>query len=132
MSRDFVYSFSKAYMNARQLHQRAEHWWTKRTSLRAYVAVLDKAEQLYGETMKLVRATSERDLIHKWANCAQRSSVLEEEIKESLVIGRYAPYDKRYNSVINSLNAILRKHPELFRILTNNGYQFEKLYPEVV
>lgn len=95
--------------------------WRSEWALDMYYAVYKVGFRLYGRSIE--DHQDDVGIMEKWIEGDYASPDLSDNIKEIFKKGKFAPYHK--NSFLQiRMNLVVSKHPSLYTILQENGYEF--------
>lgn len=91
-------------------------------------AVIHAGRQQYGETIFPDVNSCDFKNLRKWMQCPQRRMILEDEIVEIFVDGRYAPYNRGDETELEWMRMAVGLHPQVIEHLQYNGFYFTDEY----
>jgi len=103
-------------------------WGTDITS-KAINEVLNEAVRLFDESFKYSSPFTDGSQIKSWAESSVRVAVLNDDIREIFIHGRFAIFslEDPYFPSLHLLSGAIAQHPELLRIMVENGYEYNKI-----
>lgn len=112
----------------------AKSTWTQRISLPSFLSVVSEGHRLYKDTLDLKERAEEpfsdifwEDWVDAGSSDTFKSRVLTEDVMESLVYGKYAPFRASDDDASEGLCKAVARFPELKTICEANGYQFDNV-----
>lgn len=125
MSRHFVQCFIMTYLHRQNLWSGGSNW-LRHISVQAFTAVLNEAYRLYDERLELSSQPQDYNVFERWAT-RSHVHVLEEEVKEVLMIGKFAPFVdyQQYGKGRSLVSLAIAKCPPVMNLLERNGYTIE-------
>lgn len=130
LTRDFAQTVFREYSNtvpgsrgnSRRKGRRHTPHWPNCLSIPAFAAILIEADSLYGKQLKLKDSMTDAEKFKEWADSTDRQDILEDDIKELMTVGKYAPYYRDYHDGTCQTPA---RHFDLFEMFEANGVIFK-------
>lgn len=133
--RCFVQYLYQAYSQRQDERRRADadekfgnnFGWPQRMRASVYIEILHEASKMYGDSLRLTDSPSDGDTVISWTSSPSRRSILEDDIKEIFITGKFALFrEELYRGDRSAICMAAARHPELIEILKVNGYEFKE------
>ena len=124
MSRYFVQSLLQRSLGVGRMRSNIK--WATTLSSSVITAVLVEGQALYGDSLKYSVSQTDGSDVKFWTESTARMSVLSDNVREIFVKGRFSLFsdDDICFQGLYMLSDALAQHPELLKIMTENGYEY--------